>query len=72
VGNKKVWNFLGVFGLEKKVEGKKMKGKKVEGLKVSRKWDDYLVVWIEWKWKIKWEERSYLYLLNLINTPIYK
>jgi hypothetical protein len=40
-----------VFGLEKKVEGKKMKGKKVEGLKVSRKWDDYLVVWIEWKWK---------------------
>jgi hypothetical protein len=27
----------GVFGLEKKVEGKKMKGKKVEGLKVSRK-----------------------------------
>jgi hypothetical protein len=36
-----------VFGCEKKVEGKKIKGKNVEGLKVSRKWNDYLVVWFK-------------------------
>jgi hypothetical protein len=38
---------MAVFGCEKKVEGKKIKGKNVEGLKVSRKWDDYLVVWFK-------------------------
>jgi hypothetical protein len=33
------------------VKGKKMRGMKVEEMKVSRKYDDFLVVWYKWKWK---------------------
>jgi hypothetical protein len=37
--------FKTMFGLQKKVKGKKVRWKNVEGMKVKRKWDDFLVVW---------------------------
>jgi hypothetical protein len=32
------WYFKALFGLQRKVEGKKVRGKNVKGMKVSRKW----------------------------------
>jgi len=58
-----------MFGWSKKVKGKIVKGKIVEGMTVSRKWDNYLVVWYQRKWKESWrKDRSIL--LNDINFPI--
>jgi len=47
-----------------------MKGKNVERQKVSRKWEDSLVVWYEWKWEeIKWKERKlYSYEITWLPT----
>jgi hypothetical protein len=49
-----------LFGWQKKVKGKKVKEKNGKGMKVSRKWDDCLVVWNEWKWKENEKKERYI------------
>jgi hypothetical protein len=50
------------------VKGKKVEGKIVEGKKVNRKWDDFKVVWYEWKWKESERKEWCIYLVNDINN----
>jgi hypothetical protein len=57
-----------LFGWERKVEGKKVRGKNAEGMNVSRKWDDCLVVWFEWKW-IESERKERFVNLKWQNYP---